>query len=233
MGNRTIQKNVSIDLVKLGISFLVVFHHAPFSGSLANYIAVGSRFAVPFFFMVTGFYNYNADLKTIRRRFLAAARLMVFSNLFYLSWYCIRLLYWNGNVLRYLSGIFTKRNILDFLILNINPLSDHLWYLTALVYCYLLFWLYVRFLQQRFHYRLLYIIGFCILGISLILDGPFSRFITYVPHYLYRNAWFMGTAPFILGILFREVTDRHISVQSTGDLSDTLSAELTHCPHTH
>lgn len=203
------KKNTVIEGCKLLASLFVVFLHVPFPGNFGKYIDILSRFAVPFFFLVTGYYNYNASVRKISRRLLHIARLTLYACLFYIGWYSLLFLCYGDSVLSYLSSVFTMPKILNWLILNMNPFSDHLWYLSALLYCYIFFWIYTALFHKKAGYVPLYILGFCLLCCTLLLDGPVSSFVMYIPHYIYRNVWFMGSSGFILGIFLHDISAKY------------------------
>ena len=60
------QKNSTLELIKLFASYMVVFIHVPFYGKYGDAIDAIARFAVPFFFLVSGFYSYQIDCEKIK-----------------------------------------------------------------------------------------------------------------------------------------------------------------------
>ena len=62
------QKNNTLELIKLFASYMVVFIHVPFHGRFGAAIDALARFAVPFFFLVSGYYSYQIACKKIKMR---------------------------------------------------------------------------------------------------------------------------------------------------------------------
>ena len=52
------KKNNTPELLKLFASYMVVFVHVIFSGYIGVAAETLARFAVPFFFLISGFYSY-------------------------------------------------------------------------------------------------------------------------------------------------------------------------------
>lgn len=208
----TTQRNQSIEICKLIASLFIIFLHSPLPGSLGNIMDCFSRFAVPFFFAVSGYFNFNTDAKTVFRRIKHIVKLSLYAFLFYLLWYSVRSISYGGTIPVLFNSIFTIDKLLNWLILNLHPLSDHLWYLSAILYCYFIFWIYTYFFRKRTSNTSLYLLGFALLSGMLLLDGPISTYIMYIPHYIYRNAWFMGLSAFILGIFLCEYRTRIINL---------------------
>ena len=52
-------RNQTIDILKLIISFFVVFHHVPFPGIKGEVVKCIARCTVPFFFAVSGYFSYG------------------------------------------------------------------------------------------------------------------------------------------------------------------------------
>ena len=57
------QKNNTLELLKLFASYMVVFIHVLFYGNLGDAVDALARFAVPFFFLVSGYYSYQITCK--------------------------------------------------------------------------------------------------------------------------------------------------------------------------
>ena len=64
------QRNYSLDLLKFISSFLIVCIHFKISGETGKLITIIGRFAVPVFFMVSGYYSYNDDEHHIKNKIL-------------------------------------------------------------------------------------------------------------------------------------------------------------------
>ena len=51
------QRNGSMELLKFAAAFFVVWIHAPFPGKLGQLVSTLARFAVPMFFLFSGYFN--------------------------------------------------------------------------------------------------------------------------------------------------------------------------------
>lgn len=202
-------KNLSLEGFKLLASLFVIFLHVPFDGKIGTTVDAMSRFAVPFFFIISGFFSFHISLQTIVRRIKHILQLCILSSLLYFFRYSFMFLSFGESVITYCKSVFSLPQLLGWILFNLNPIAEHLWFLFALCYCYALFWLYSAITGTKSKYLFLYILGFIILFITLALDGPISRYIIYIPHYIYRNAWFMGFSAFILGIFIRDIFQRY------------------------
>lgn len=127
--------NKSIDslyFLKGICAFLVVCCHAPMFGDFNNWISPIRMAAVPFFFVISGYFLYHEDetkqRERLKKSILKLIPLIVICNLFYLLWAFPN----HGLVVQ------TWEEILD-LILYGNSIIGHLWYLTALFWSLVFF----------------------------------------------------------------------------------------------
>ena len=193
-------KNSSINFLKAISCMCVVFIHAKFPGPAGSLISALSRFAVMFFFMISGFYSYGEDrdknhTKTIKKIKKIAA-LLIISSLFYLIWegalVCVRS---GGHALSsWLLSIFSIDNWIDFILLNRVSVSELLWFLVALIYCYLL-WLAVNKLKCE---KLIGAISVVILVIGITGQPVFRAFDVPIDSVIFRTAWLYGFPVFAL-----------------------------------
>lgn len=161
-----------------------------------------SRFSVPIFFLISGFYSYYADNSVALNKY--KSRLIKLITLFIIASF----LYFAYNVFtnRYadissLLPLLSLGNIIRYIFFNIAPFGMHLWFLLALIYCYILYYLWIDFkgkpdILYKFIPILLFLFiimsEFCtIMGISL-------------PSEYYRNFLFMGLPFFTLGYLIHD-----------------------------
>lgn len=133
-------RNHSVDILRMVGAFAVInLHH--FSGGgvwLAEEIIDIYRFAVPMFFLISGYFAAKFTLRRKLLQILKIFSLAVASNLGYLwvlafeqsfNWYAVR---------SALQERFTKAAWQDLLLWNESPLASHLWFLGALLYVLIL-----------------------------------------------------------------------------------------------
>lgn len=197
-------RNHRIDILRLLAAFAVVCLHS-FSGSgvaWAEETVALSRFAVPLFFLFSGYFAANF---TMRRRWKQAGKLFllaVFSNLGYMAVALSRLptAYARKMLLR---QWFPPQRLWDLLLFNESPISGHLWFLGALLYCVLLDILFCALFKRE---RPM-LAG--IASAALLLGGlGIYHWLTLAPSveyqlFHYRNFLLLGLPFFTLGKLLR------------------------------
>lgn len=155
------KRNQTMELCKFIASFFVVFIHAPFPGKLGGLVDCLARFAVPMFFMISGYFNYQASSRQVLRRLKHILTLFLIGALFRQFCDCVTIELNGGSTIAHLLTLIPESDeILRLLILQIPPYTGHLWYLCAMMVCYLVFWLFVRF-QEECHtsYKGFYVLG--------------------------------------------------------------------------
>lgn len=200
-------RNNTIDLLRLLAAFAVICLHN-FSGSgliFAEETVALSRFAVPLFFMFSG---YFAAKFTAARKWKQAAKLFllaVFSNAAYLLLELSKTGSYRGAMFR-LREIITEGSIKRFVLFNEPVLTVHLWFLSALLYCVLLDILFTWLLKGKKYRR-----GILTAGAVVLLFGGLLLYHIATPiptaHfqlYHYRNFLLFGAPFYILGRLMRD-----------------------------
>lgn len=200
------KRNQTMELCKFIASFFVVFIHAPFPGRLGSFVDCLARFAVPMFFMISGYFNYLATSQQVIRRLKHILTLFLIGALFRQFCQCITVELNGGSTIAHLrTAIPEADEIMRLLILQIPPYTGHLWYLCAMMVCYLTFWLFVRFQEEcRTNYLGFYILGCSLFSVFFALDviAPASG-ITDLGIHL-RNGWFFGLPLFASGLFIHQ-----------------------------
>ncbi len=183
MGNANY--NVCVDFLK-GISCIgVVFLHCEFPGRFGIIVQAISRFCVPFFFLVSGFFCYypeDYDYPIMRQKKAHVARIICWSSLFYVLL---------AFVLK-TSYEITRRELWAFGIFN-QPfiIEGHLWFLFALLYDYFVF----GFVWKADKINLFYRISVILLVVYACLAQGAHLFGVKIPNMYYRN-WLIEGLPF-------------------------------------
>ena len=217
------KRNHGLDILKVVCSFLVVCIHASFPTSLGTAIVSLSRVAVPLFFVVTGYYYaHTKERRSEKKQIKKIFCLIVTSNLLYVAWNLF--LGWMDNdpIASVFSHMYHEKSLLNFAIFNISPVSEHLWYLNAILYVLLIVFLF----EKKWNRQKLYpVIPFLILA-NLIL-GTYSPFILGSPclNKVTRNFLFVGLPYFLIGDM---IYTRKITIKTnTALLLLTVSALVT------
>ena len=131
----------SIDVMRIVMAFLVVAIHLPFSGKSGDVFITYGKTAVPFFLVICGYFLYRDDSQEMMKRLIKQTkRIFIFyvaANVFYAGLYAINLKVTEGSF-DGMRECFTSKALLDFLLYNFSPFSEHLWYLGSLLYALLI-----------------------------------------------------------------------------------------------
>ena len=209
------QRNLSLEWIKLGAAVLVVFIHVTLPGTAGRVMNCLARCGVPLFFAISGYYAWGAGAEKLLRRLKHSLGLMLGANLLYLIWGAWEHTAQGGDLLRYLKGKFSAGNMARLLLTGDSPFAVHLWFLSALVFCYLVLWLYVRFFQEQTpRYAPLYAAGAGLLGAAICFDSYFD-FHTLGEMKLvsaaFRNGLYLGLPLFLMGMFLHQYRPRLLS----------------------
>ena len=131
----------SIDVMRIVMSFLVVAIHCPFPGKAGEVFITYGKTAVPFFLVVCGYLLYRDDGKEMMSRLVKQTKriliLFLASNAFYCACFALYARITEGNFNSF-RACFTPKAVTDFLLYNLSPFSEHLWFLGSLLYALLI-----------------------------------------------------------------------------------------------
>lgn len=136
-------RNTSLDLLKLIAAYMVVFIHVNFSGMFGEYVIAAATFAVPLFFMVSGYFSYNSDVSKILKKAKHIIMMFCISEVIYIIYFFIEFkILGNPYAFRsYIKQGLEFYNLVKFLLYNETHIIVHLWFLPALLYCYIIFYI--------------------------------------------------------------------------------------------
>lgn len=172
--------------------FAVVFMHCEFPGRTGVVVQALTRFSVPFFFMVSGYFCYYVDLiklidkipnkvKHITRIIFVSASLYIFARYLFVG----------------INVTFIKNKIFSFFLFNQPFISfGHLWFLYALLYTYLLY-LILAVLYKNSQ-KIYFLIPILLLAHFFIAYGAHLMGFR-INNMYFRNAVFEGLPLFLLG----------------------------------
>lgn len=197
------QKNYTLELLKLFASYMVVFIHVKFYGELGVAIETLARFAVPLFFLISGYYSYQIKPEKILKRAKNILNLSILAVGSYTVFNIVTFLLKGkvGRVFLYLAKYLDVTRLGKLFIFNVPISAGHLWFLLALIYVYLVFyWMTV----SRFNEKAMFILSFLLLGGHLLLGEGLSMVGIRLPLWLVRNFALMGMPFFVLGLFTRK-----------------------------
>ena len=201
-------RNKSLDVAKAIAAFLVVCIHVSFPGETGQIIKVFARCAVPFFFMVSGYFCYyennNAAVK-IPFKIIHILKLFAVSILFYFGWEYLMKVSGGGNAAEWIKELTDIKHLKEFVFYNsTSPVRAHLWFLPALIYCYA-----VDFCIEKLHIRKAAYRCIPILSVVLLWRAEFCRFAGGFYHTMeYRNFLFTGMSFYLMGQMIHEKQDK-------------------------
>lgn len=195
-------RNQSIECARLAASFCVVFIHCPFPGRSGELLACMGRFAVPLFFVISGFFSFEVPKETLRKRVRHLLWLNVLATIVYALWRCAKAAYDDADLWTCLmQAVPTAEEWTKWALVSDNPFAGHLWYLTSILVCSLALLGYVCFFgQQKVSYRGFYGACGCLFALQLILGELAAAMDMPVPYMLYRNALLLGLPMFGMGV---------------------------------
>lgn len=196
------QKNHTLELLKLFASYMVVFIHVPFYGDLGVVIDALTRFAVPFFFLVSGYYSYQITCEKIKNRIKHILVLFAISAVCCTAFEIVKLLKYNTNGLAEIFDKYTSiSTYIDLFVFNATVISGHLWYLLAMFYVYVIYYFVTKF---RINEKAVFIISLFLLLAHVILGEGLALFgiVLHIP--FVRNFALMGIPFFALGLFAKK-----------------------------
>lgn len=201
-----------MELAKLIAACFVVWMHIPFPGRFGELVAYIGSFAVPLFFMLSGYFNYRATCSQILRRAKHIFTLWIAGDAARVAWLAVQTILRRESLKDFILLVLPdQEKLTDWVICQMPILSGHLWYLHAMVVVYLLYWAYVRFRgEDRQNDHPLYWAGFSLFAVYFtmaVLLRPEGEEMLPV----YRNAYIMGIPFFTAGIFFREYEEHILS----------------------
>lgn len=190
-------RNYCLDFIKGIACVCVVFMHCEFPGKLGILVQCVSRFCVPFFFIVSGYFSYRKEvLSTEQAKFISYKKIghifkiTLFSSLFYIAVAIVRNL---------VAGepIVVSRSLILYLILFNRPvvIVSQLWFLFALLYVYIIYAFVDRFDLYKAAYKSIPFLIFC----YIVLAQGMHLIGIKVPNMIYKNFLIEGFSLFVLG----------------------------------
>lgn len=193
-----------LNVIRIIAAFFVVAIHVHFPGTFGEAVIGFARFAVPFFFMASGFFSYYGDNtstppRKIVRKIKHVTIIFLGSSLLYIVYKCL------GGIKEGLSSLFTPvtKIFVDLLMFNQPSWSEHLWFLPALIYTYIVFFVFEKLKITKKMYILipvLFLAGVALKEISTLNIIPLEIICN---GYFCRNFLFIGIPFFLLGHYIR------------------------------
>ena len=206
MVSSTKQYNYCLDFLKGIACMFVVFMHCEFPGITGVAVQAISRFCVPFFFMVSGYFcfrplvqqfesqrtmifNKESNSLVIRKKVIHIAKITLYASLFYLAFVLLQqLLFQNQNF------TIPKKALFNWVVFNVpRVIAGQYWFLFALLYAYLLYGIMERFNLRKISYILagVMFVVYVVMAQGMHLAG------IKIPNHFYRN-WLIEAFPYFM-----------------------------------
>ena len=189
------KRNYTLEFVKGIACICVVLMHCEFPGYLGTLVQCVSRFCVPFFFMISGYFCFKNDrIVNYKNKIKHIAIITLFATLFYLIIAVI-----GGNI------SFSFKGLLFWLVFN-QPIiiAGQMWFLFALLYDYILFGLTEKLKLTKYT---AYALPVCLVMYIALAQGAHLFGIS-VPNMIYRNFLVEGLFFFSLGYWIHRKEDK-------------------------
>ncbi|MBO4579089.1 MAG: acyltransferase [Clostridiales bacterium] len=202
----------SIDLMRIVMAFFVVAIHMPFDGKAGNVFITYGKTAVPFFLVVCGYLLYREDNKEMMKRLIKQTkRILIFfiaSNIFYMVFHAIYLRV-TEHSFKGMAACFKPKALLDFLLYNFSPFSEHLWYLGSLLYALLIMLLLTKLKVMKYAMFAapLLVAGYVVLSHLGVGEG-----------YQLRNAILVGLGYTMMGMIIRRFEKKILDHKATAPI---------------
>lgn len=197
-------RNQRMDLYKGIAIYSVIAIHVLFPGSFGSGIRALARFAVPFFFLTAGYFNFNASTRSLGRRAVRTLKQLVLSSIPYLLLGCLLTVKAGNSVWEWLKSFWAIRYLEEFFQFHTVPFpyAWQLWFLGALLTVYLLWWAFHTLAGaagRSFPYDAAAIAAVVLLLLHLVLGEGLGLLGQETDNRLLRNALLDGLPFFALG----------------------------------
>lgn len=202
------QYNYCLDFIKGIACVFVVFLHCEFPGTTGVVVQAFSRYCVPLFFMVSGYYylsDKTLDLSERKRKAWHIGKITAWATLFYILFGLVRSLlthtFWAD---------FSLYNIIAFLGFNqMFFVVSQVWFLYALLYVYVA----LIFLNQDWYRRNSCGITIICITLYVLLAQGLHIVGIHAPNFVYKNWLIEGFGFFTLGFVLHQYQD-HLKVSN-------------------
>lgn len=207
--NKT-EKNITVSILKLIAACAVIFLHINFAGRFGEGVECIARIAVPVFFAISGYYSFGIKTDVIKRRLIKVLKIFIAANSIYLIWNMfLRCYLGDEGILDYLKTVFSIKNLATVFLMDGSLTSFHLWYLTAMLYVYIIYLIYCSFWKDgRINYKYLYIYSAMAFVVLILFALKVQAVNIGEFHWVYRNSLFFGIPLFSMGIFIHEYRER-------------------------
>lgn len=152
--SQTSEKNVKLNLLKAFACISVVFVHVRFPGVFGQITSTIAAFAVPIFYMVSGYFAWGKSAQTIQRRMLKICKIFLLGYLLYFVYGALVAL-GDHSLGTWLATNFNWKTPIKYILFCTIDFAVPLWYLIALIEVYILWYLIVKLQKEQLGVKLM------------------------------------------------------------------------------
>ena len=220
--------NKSLNFLKGIACFGVVLLHVPFPGVVGKLLYGFARFAVPFFFMISGYYAYDDSFDSIKHKMPKKIRhitgYLLFAEIIYLIWHSTERYYLDGiyGLIEWIEEAVTFQNFIRLLAFQTTIIGDVSWFLLALILCYSSVYIVAKYKLWKQITYLSWLLILCNVFIGEIL--PF--FDCTIEWWYNSNFWVLGLPFFYIGASIKrndsKLSDKNVLLMLLGGMAMVL-----------
>lgn len=196
-------RNTWIDFIRFIAMISVFFIHCIFPGQFGIYLRAANSFAVPLFFITSGYFCSFNSVEKLRKKVKTLGSIVLISNIFYMIWDVLYIYLQDDDVENFLYEILSVKKWIIFFVFNESPLRGHLWFLGSLLYCYIILCaIKILKIDKKFNYT------WILLGIGLIVQFILTRIAPDKMLIIVRNWFFDGLPFFFMGYYFQDYKEK-------------------------
>ena len=199
-----LKRNQRMDLYRGIAIYGVIAIHVLFPGFVGEWVRALARYAVPFFFLTAGYFNFNAQPRALGRRALRTLKELAVGSGLYLLLGCFLAIRRGENVFGWVGSFFRFHYLKEFIQYHTVPFpyAWQMWFMGAMVMVYLLWWAFTtltRAAGKQFPYDAFAVGAAVVLVFHLILGEGAALLGKTVDNRILRNAFLDGLPFFALG----------------------------------
>lgn len=201
------KKNTTLEVFKLFAAYMVVFIHVLFDGRVGEIIDAVARFAVPLFFLISGYFSYQISTDKIKMRTKHIFKLFLLTSIIYNIYHFVDqfLMYGKNGAISFLNHRLNPTALIKLILLNDSKTDWHVWYLLAILYVYIIYYFATKFHVKE---KVIFIVGAVLLVVHMLLDeGSFIIAPNFDSLYV-RNFALSGIPYFSMGLFVRKYIDK-------------------------
>lgn len=203
------KKNYFLNYLKGLACFGVVFFHVKIPHyMLDGIIQAMFRFAIPLFFMVSGYFCDTSDREKLEQKLPGKCKHILWIScigcIYYFVFHMLIAIFGDSHggvedILYLFKYFFNGKAMFHWIVFNQDPFINIMWFTFALLYCYLLLWLINHFDWYKKVFWLIPVL----IGVHMVLGNVLTLFGMAASKLYYRNFLFFGLPFLLLGVWMR------------------------------